>query len=155
MNICPRIPPCQMSSEPTLHQQGVKRTVLGLILIFLRLDCGSILHMQIKNKFRCYPNSVQEQVLLRWIGCSEIFTIPKYAKTSIFAALHGSLCSTRGSLPRLTPYLSEVPSVLLRNGAVLWKHSCVLVVAPRNPRYKTFGTLAVGDFIGEYTFNNK
>jgi hypothetical protein len=25
--------------------------------------------MQIGNKFRCYPNSAQEQTLFQWIGC--------------------------------------------------------------------------------------
>ena len=90
--------------------------------------------MQIGNKFRCYPNPVQEQVLLRWIGCQRNIYNSKVREDQYFHRFaRKSLQHTGEFAPidqqysqfktELTPYLSEVPSVLLRNGAVLWKQA--------------------------------
>lgn len=90
--------------------------------------------MQIGNKFRCYPSPAQEQTLLRWIGCQRNIYNSKVREDQYFR------CFARKSLQHagqhapidqqysrfktvLTPFLSEVPSVLLRNGAVLWKQA--------------------------------
>jgi putative transposase len=90
--------------------------------------------MQIGNKFRCYPTSAQEQTLLQWIGCQRNIYNSKVREDQYFRRFaQKSLQHTGEYAPidqqysqfktDLTPYLSEVPSVLLRNGAVLWKQA--------------------------------
>ena len=90
--------------------------------------------MQIGNKFRCYPTSAQEQILLQWIGCQRNIYNSKVREDQYFRRFaRKSLQHTGEFAPidqqysqfktDLTPYLSEVPSVLLRNGAVLWKQA--------------------------------
>ena len=90
--------------------------------------------MQIGNKFRCYPTSAQEQVLLQWIGCQRNIYNSKVREDQYFRRFaRKSLQHTGQYAPidqqysqfktELTPYLSEVPSVLLRNGAALWKQA--------------------------------
>ncbi|MDP3210647.1 transposase, partial [Methylotenera sp.] len=90
--------------------------------------------MQIGNQFRCYPTSAQEKVLLQWIGCQRNIYNSKVREDQYFRRFaHKSLNHAGQYAPidqqysqfksELTPYLSEVPSVLLRNGAVLWKQA--------------------------------
>jgi len=90
--------------------------------------------MQIGNKFRCYPTSAQEQTLLQWIGCQRNIYNSKVREDQYFRRFaQKSLQHTGQYAPidqqysqfktDLTPYLSEVPSVVLRNGAVLWKQA--------------------------------
>lgn len=90
--------------------------------------------MQIGNRFRCYPTKIQEQILLQWIGCQrniynskvrEDQYYRKFARKSLqhvgqYAPLDQQYSQFKSDL---TPYLSEVPSQILRNGAVLWKQS--------------------------------
>ena len=90
--------------------------------------------MQIGNRFRCYPTPIQEKTLLRWIGCQRYIYNAKVREDQYFR------CFARKSLQHagqyapidqkysqfkteLTPWLSEVPSHILRNGAVLWKQA--------------------------------
>ena len=86
--------------------------------------------MKIGNKFRCNPNPVQEHVLFQWVGCQRNSYNSKVRKDQYFLPFaRNSLPHTGGFVPidqqyspfktKLTPYLSEVPSVLLHNGAVL------------------------------------
>ena len=90
--------------------------------------------MQIGNKFRCYPTTAQAQILLQWIGCQRNIYNAKVREDQYFRRFaHKSLNHAGQYAPidqqysqfksELTPYLSEVPSVLLRNGAVLWKQA--------------------------------
>ena len=90
--------------------------------------------MQIGTKFRCYPTPAQEQILLQWIGCQRHIYNAKVREDQYFRRFaHKSLQHVGQYAPidqqysqfktDLTPYLSEVPSVLLRNGAVLWKQA--------------------------------
>jgi putative transposase len=90
--------------------------------------------MQIGNKFRCYPTTAQAQILLQWIGCQRNIYNAKVREDQYFRRFaHKSLNHAGQNAPidqqysqfksELTPYLSEVPSVLLRNGAVLWKQA--------------------------------
>ena len=120
--------------------------------------------MQIGNRFRCYPTPAQEQTLLQWIGCQRNIYNSKVREDQYFRRFARKSLQHAGQYApidqqysqfksALTPYLGEVPSVLLRNGAVLWKQAysryfSKLVVDTGNPRYKTSRAFAVGDFIG-------
>jgi len=90
--------------------------------------------MQIGNKFRCYPTTAQAKILLQWIGCQRNIYNAKVREDQYFRRFaHKSLNHAGQYAPidqqysqfksELAPYLSEVPSVLLRNGAVLWKQA--------------------------------
>jgi putative transposase len=90
--------------------------------------------MQIGNRFRCYPTPAQEQILLRWIGCQRHIYNAKVHEERYFRSFaRKSLMHTGQQAPidqqysqfktALTPWLSEVPSPVLRNGAVLWKQA--------------------------------
>jgi len=90
--------------------------------------------MQIGNRFRCYPTSAQEQILLQWIGCQRYIYNAKVREDQYFRRFARKSLQHAGQYApidqqysqfktELTPYLSEVPSVLLRNGAVLWKQA--------------------------------
>lgn len=90
--------------------------------------------MQIGNRFRCYPTSIQEQTLLQWIGCQRHIYNAKVREDQYFRRFaRKSLAHTGQYAPidqqysqfktGLTPWLSEVPSHVLRNGTVLWKQA--------------------------------
>jgi putative transposase len=90
--------------------------------------------MQIGNKFRCYPTSAQAQTLLQWIGCQRNIYNSKVGEDQYFRRFaRKSLQHTGQYAPidqqysqfksELTPWLSEVPSHVLRNGTVLWKQA--------------------------------
>ena len=90
--------------------------------------------MQIGNRFRCYPTLAQAQTLLQWIGCQRYVYNAKVGEDQYFRRFaRKSLAHTGQFAPidqqyshfktDLTPWLSEVPSQILRNGAVLWKQA--------------------------------
>lgn len=90
--------------------------------------------MQIGNKFRCYPTEAQAQSLLQWIGCQRYIYNAKvredqyyrrFARKSLqHAGLYAPLDQQYSQFKsELTPWLSDIPSQILRNGAVLWKQS--------------------------------
>ncbi|MDD2711781.1 MAG: transposase [Simplicispira sp.] len=90
--------------------------------------------MQIGNRFRCYPTAAQAQTLLQWIGCQRYVYNAKVGEDQYFRRFaRKSLAHTGQFAPidqqyshfktELTPWLSEVPSQILRNGAVLWKQA--------------------------------
>lgn len=90
--------------------------------------------MQIGNRFRCYPTPAQAQTLLQWIGCQRNIYNSKVREDQYFRRFaRKSLQHTGQYAPidqqysrfktELTPWLSEVPGVVLRNGAVLWKQT--------------------------------
>ncbi len=90
--------------------------------------------MQIGNKFRCYPSPAQEQVLLQWIGRQRNIYYSKVYEDQYFRPFAQNSLQHAGQYApidpqysqfktELTPYLSEVPSVILRNDAVLWKQT--------------------------------
>ncbi|MHB1607128.1 MAG: RNA-guided endonuclease InsQ/TnpB family protein [Acidiferrobacter thiooxydans] len=90
--------------------------------------------MQIGNRFRCYPTPEQEHILLQWIGCQRNIYNSKVREDQYFRRFARKSLQHAGQYAPidqqysqfksdLTPYLSEVPSVLLRNGAVLWKQA--------------------------------
>ena len=90
--------------------------------------------MQTGNRFRCYPTSAQEQILLQWIGCQRYIYNAKvredqyfrrFARKSLQHAGHYAPIDQQYAQFKtdLTPWLSDVPGVVLRNGAVKWKQA--------------------------------
>lgn len=90
--------------------------------------------MQIGNRFRCYPTPEQIQILLQWIGCQRYIYNAKVGEDQYFRRFsRKSLTHTGQYAPidqqycqfktELTPWLSEVPSIVLRNGTYLWKQA--------------------------------
>ena len=90
--------------------------------------------MQIGNRFRCYPTPAQAQTLLAWIGCQRFIYNAKVGEDRYFRAFaRKSLAHTGEFAPvdqqyshfktEQTQWLGDVPSQLLRNGAVLWKQA--------------------------------
>lgn len=85
-------------------------------------------------RFRCYPNRTQENVLLRWIGCQRFIYNSKVREDRYFHAFARKALSLTGQKPPIdqqysqfigtdTAWLREVPSQVLRNGAVRWKQA--------------------------------
>ncbi len=90
--------------------------------------------MQIGNRFRCYPSKDQQQTLLRWIGCQrfiynakvqEDLYFRRFARKSLaLAGLNAPIDQQYSQFKtEKSPWLAEVPSQVLRNGAVLWKQA--------------------------------
>lgn len=84
-------------------------------------------------KFRCYPTEGQKLALSRWMGCQRVINNAKVAEDRYFRTVSGKALSLAGINPpidqkysqfknrELTPYLYEVPSQILRNGATRFK----------------------------------
>jgi putative transposase len=90
--------------------------------------------MQVGNRFRCYPTPAQAQTLLGWIGCQRFIYNAKVGEDRYFRRFARQSLAHAGQFAPidqqyshfktdLTPWLSEVPSQILRNGAVLWKQA--------------------------------
>lgn len=91
--------------------------------------------MQIGNRFRCYPTPAQQKTLLQWIGCQLFICNAKVSEDRYFRSFARRSLAHVGKYapvdqhyshfknPELTPWLSDVPSQLLRNATVLWKKS--------------------------------
>ena len=91
--------------------------------------------MQIGHRLRCYPTPYQARTLLRWIGCQRFIYNAKVTEDRYFRSFARKSLSLTGSFApidqqyshfksdELTPWLSDVPSVVLRNGSVLWKQA--------------------------------
>lgn len=77
-------------------------------------------------KFRAYPTKEQAEILSRWIGCARLIYNDKVEKDRA-ARNQGLLAPPDQSYASAKtddrPYLSEVPSQLLRNSAVRWRQS--------------------------------
>lgn len=82
-------------------------------------------------RFRLYPTKEQERTLLRWIGCQRLIYNAKVSEDHYFRTFQRKALSLTGhEVPvdqkyshfktELTPFLREVPSQVLRNGAVLF-----------------------------------
>ena len=85
-------------------------------------------------QFRLYPTKEQEQTLLRWIGCQRLIYNAKVSEDRYFRAFKRRFLAVVGEpIPmdqayshfktERTSFLNEVPSQVLRNGAVLWKQA--------------------------------
>lgn len=90
--------------------------------------------MQIGNRFRLYPTPAQAKFLLQWIGCQRFIYNAKVGEDQYFRRFaRKSLAHTGEFAPidqqyshfktEQTQWLSDAPSQVLRNGAVLWKQA--------------------------------
>lgn len=90
--------------------------------------------MQNGYKFRLYPNKEQEQILLRWIGCQRLIYNAKVQEDRYFRKFQRRMVGLAGEKPPVdqqyshfiteqTAFLREVPSQVLRNGAVRWRQA--------------------------------
>lgn len=90
--------------------------------------------MQIGNRFRLYPTAIQAQTLLQWIGCQRFIYNAKVGEDRYFRSFARQSLALTGQFSPIdqqyshfktesTPWLSEVPSQILRNGAALWKQA--------------------------------
>lgn len=87
--------------------------------------------METGFQFRIYPSLQQQQILLQWIGCQRFIYNAKVGEDRYFRAFSRKSLSQAGAIPNkdqqyshfksdLTPWLSNVPSQVLRNGATRW-----------------------------------
>lgn len=86
-------------------------------------------------RFRCYPTPAQAQILLRWIGCQRFIYNAKVTEDRYYRKFASKALGlpqryppidqqySRYIDPELTPWLKEVPSQVLRNGAVRWRQA--------------------------------
>ena len=90
--------------------------------------------MQQGFQFRAYPSKVVAEMLRRWIGCQRFIYNAKVAEDRYFRVFaRKSLQHTGEPVPldqrysqfksELTPWLAEVPSQVLRNGASRWRQA--------------------------------
>jgi len=90
--------------------------------------------MQTGNRFRCYPTQAQAHSLLQWIGCQRFIYNGKVREDRYFRAFARKSLQHAGHYApidqqyshfktELTPFLGDVPSVVLRNGSVKWKQA--------------------------------
>jgi putative transposase len=87
------------------------------------------------NRFRCYPTEEQKLALSQWMGCQNLIYNAKVAEDRYFRAMGRKALSLTGMKPpvdqkysqfkdrELTPYLYDVPSQILRNGATRFKQA--------------------------------
>jgi putative transposase len=80
-------------------------------------------------RLRCYPTTLQQGILRRWIGCQRFIYNSKVGEDRYFRAFARKALALAGQRPPLdqqyaqfhgpdTTWLREVPSPVLRNGAV-------------------------------------
>jgi putative transposase len=90
--------------------------------------------MQTGNRFRCYPTPEQAQTLFRWIGCQRFIYNAKVSEDRYYRAFARRLAGNAGQHAPIdqeysrfigpeTAWLREVPSQVLRNGAVRWRQA--------------------------------
>ena len=86
------------------------------------------------NRFRAYPTPAQEQILLQWIGHQRFLYNAKVSEDRYYRAFAKKAVSLSGTpvpvdqesarfIGEDPPWLREVPSQILRNGAVRWKQA--------------------------------
>jgi putative transposase len=85
-------------------------------------------------RFRLYPNLEQEQILLRWIGCQRLIYNAKVQEDRYDRRFQQRMVGTAGMEVPVDPqysrfitphtaFLREVPSQILRNGAVRFRQA--------------------------------
>lgn len=111
--------------------------IRSLILGFIRLTT-KILHMSTGFRFRAYPSDAVARVLLRWIGCQRFIYNAKVREDQYHRSFQRKALALAGRWAPVdqayahfigdgngcegasTTWLREVPSHVLRNGAVRW-----------------------------------
>ena len=90
--------------------------------------------MQTGKRFRAYPTPAQERILLQWIGHQRFVYNAKVSEDRYYRTFAQKAVSLSGTPVPVdqeyarfigpdTPWLREVPSQILRNGAVRWKQA--------------------------------
>ncbi|BAM07257.1 RNA-guided endonuclease InsQ/TnpB family protein [Leptospirillum ferrooxidans] len=90
--------------------------------------------MQTGKRLRAYPTPAQEQILLQWIGHQRFIYNAKVSEDRYYWAFAKKAVSLSGTpvpvdqeyarfIGPETSWLREVPSQILRNGAVRWKQA--------------------------------
>ena len=90
--------------------------------------------MQTGIRLRCYPTPAQAKTLAQWIGCQRHTYNAKVGEDRYFRTFARKFLSHAGEFApvdqqysyfktNLTPWLSAVPSQILRNGAYKWKEA--------------------------------
>lgn len=90
--------------------------------------------MQSGFRFRLYPTPAQASRLLQWIGCQRFIYNAKVSEDRYFRVFARKSLEHVGQfapqdqryshfITEATPWLREVPSQVLRNGAVRWKQA--------------------------------
>jgi len=86
-------------------------------------------------KFRCYPTEKQKRALSQWMGCQRLIYNAKVAEDEYFRTFNRKFLLPPGNKRPIdqqyahfksrehTPYLYEVPSQILRNGATRFKQA--------------------------------
>lgn len=85
-------------------------------------------------KFRLYPSPEQEPILLQWIGCQRLIYNAKVQEDRYFRRFQRRMVGTVGEdipvdqqysrfITAKTAFLRQVPSPVLRNGAVRWRQA--------------------------------
>ncbi|MCY0897437.1 MAG: transposase [Firmicutes bacterium] len=85
-------------------------------------------------KFRLYPNPEQQQILLRWIGCQRLIYNAKGQEDRYYRRFQRRMVGTAGMaipvdqeysrfITDRTAFLRDVPSQVLRNGAVQFRQA--------------------------------
>ena len=86
-------------------------------------------------RFRCYPTPAQAQILLRWMGCQRFIDNAKVTEDRYYRRFGRKALGLPEQDPpvdqqyslyidqELTSWLKEVPSPVLRNGAVRWRQA--------------------------------
>jgi len=109
-------------------------------------------------RLRLYPSPAQAQILLRWMGCQRLIYNAKVQEDRYFRRFARRRVGTAGApipvdqqyrqfITDKTPFLKQVPSQILRNGAVQFRQAyarCFQQLGGR-PKFKTkSGRQAVG-----------
>ena len=83
-------------------------------------------------KFPCHPTPIQANTLMRWMGCDRVIWNAKVDESNYYRKFALKFCPrehyyatqdqsySQFKSSELTPYLSQVPSQVLRNAAVRW-----------------------------------
>jgi len=85
-------------------------------------------------RLRLYPSPAQAQILLRWIGCQRLIYNAKVQEDRYFRRFARRMVGTAGApvpvdqqyrqfITDKTPFLKQVPSQILRNGAVQFRQA--------------------------------
>ena len=96
-------------------------------------------------KMRAYPTEDQKLILSKWMGCARVIWnakceewrylstyARKYMPVGVYADIDASYSLYKDE--ELTPYLSGVPSQVLRNAANLWRDTMRDWMNPKHPQ---------------------
>ena len=86
--------------------------------------------MQIGNRFRAYPDKTQSPILLQWIGAQRFIYNAKTQEDRYFRSFRRKFSAESSPIDQQyaqfraeSPWMSIIPGVVLRNGAVRWKQA--------------------------------